>query len=536
MNADAALALDLFARAPWQLGGIVLRGDGPEREAWLSALGERIMLRSMPRNTDDERLLGGLDLAQALSGRAVAARGLLAEADGGVLVVRGAERIDAALAGRLAAMLDEGRVGESDARVGLVLLDDGREDERVPDALAERIGFALDFSSVSPELVEGRATQDSFARVARPSTGSGLTDQEAEKLIREISQACLALGVDSMRAARFALRVAQGADLESAIRLVLAHRATRLPARPDAEPPPAPEAQPDEQRRSTLDDVVLDSVAAVLPPDMLAALAAGQGRKQAKSDGAGMRQRSAMRGRPLGSRSGMPRGGARLALIDTLRAAAPWQAMRGRALGAPVAIRRSDLRIRRFAAHEEAVTIFAVDASGSAAAARLGEAKGAVELLLAEAYVKRTQVALIAFRGTAVELLLPPTRSLTRARRLLGDLPGGGGTPLAAGVTAARTLAQGVAARGRTPFVVLLTDGRANIALDGSAGGTAPQREAEIAGRALAAARIAAVLIDTGARPRAEGAALARAMDARYLPLPRADAARVSAAVKAARA
>ncbi|MGL1479687.1 hypothetical protein ACSTI8_00115, partial [Vibrio parahaemolyticus] len=87
------------------------------------------------------------------------------------------------------------------------------------------------------------------------------------------------------------------------------------------------------------------------------------------------------------------------------------QRLRGAAPGDKrVRVRRDDLRIRRFENRAEATTIFAVDASGSAALTRLAEAKGAVELLLSEAYVKREQVALIAFRGTEAALLLPPTR------------------------------------------------------------------------------------------------------------------------------
>ena len=120
--------------------------------------------------------------------------------------------------------------------------------------------------------------------------------------------------------------------------------------------------------------------------------------------------------------------------------AVPWQALRRRESPERdgLIVRKSDLKIRRFEEKASSVTLFCVDASGSAAVARLAEAKGAVERLLAQAYVARSEVALIAFRGSGAELLLPPTRSLTRARRALAELPGGGGTPLAAGASLAR--------------------------------------------------------------------------------------------------
>ena len=143
-------------------------------------------------------------------------------------------------------------------------------------------------------------------------------------------------------------------------------------------------------------------------------------------------------------------------------------------------------------------------------------------------------MALIAFRGAAAELLLPPTRSLVRARRSLADLPGGGGTPLAAGLRAALDLAELARARGRTPFVVVLTDGRANIAADGRAVRAAAAADATAAAKAIGGAGIAAAFLDISARPGSEGAALAAAMRARYLPLPRADAATMHAAVRAA--
>jgi magnesium chelatase subunit D len=132
----------------------------------------------------------------------------------------------------------------------------------------------------------------------------------------------------------------------------------------------------------------------------------------------------------MGSLPGDPRSGARLDLMATLRTAAPWQRLRGPAPGgARLRVQADDFRVVRFRQRAQSVTVFVVDASGSAALYRLAEAKGAVELLLADCYVRRDEVAMIAFRGDMAELLLPPTRSLVRAKRSLSALPGGGGTP-----------------------------------------------------------------------------------------------------------
>jgi magnesium chelatase subunit D len=178
--------------------------------------------------------------------------------------------------------------------------------------------------------------------------------------------------------------------------------------------------------------------------------------------------------------------------------------------------------------------IFAVDASGSAAMSRLNEAKGAVEMLLAQAYAARDHVALIAFRGTEADLLLPPTRSLVQTKRRLANLPGGGGTPLAAGLQEAALLASQSGAKGLTPTVMLLTDGRANVALDGSADRAQAAVDAERLAQLLRAQGTASLVIDMGNRPTAALRGLAGHLDAPYLALPRADAQRLTGAVSAA--
>jgi magnesium chelatase subunit D len=196
-----------------------------------------------------------------------------------------------------------------------------------------------------------------------------------------------------------------------------------------------------------------------------------------------------------------------------------------------VIVERDDFRVTRYRERTESTIIFAVDASGSAALHRLAEAKGAVELLLNDCYVRRDQVALIAFRGEQSDLLLPPTRSLVRAKRNLSALPGGGGTPLAAGLSAAVELARTAQGRGMTPTLALITDGRANIALDGTADRARAAEDAARLARAVRAEAIPGLVIDMSPRPQRQLETLAREMGAPYLPMPRADAGRLSAAV-----
>lgn len=554
--ADAELALRLFAVDPAGLGGLWLRGGGPVRDALVAALATRLPpgrpLRRLPLSIDDDRLVGGIDLGASLAaGRPVRHAGLLGEAAGGILLVAGAERMNEAIAGRLAAAMD------ADGTAAW-LLDDG-EEELPPPAVTERVAFRIDLTGIARMPVRdseaGRATPDPAVLAAALA---GVAAPEAD-VLRALAAAALAFGIASARTMLFALRAARASaalagrgaiaaeDVTLAVRLVMVPVATRLPA-PEAEPPEAepeppppedsadqpPEEQqePEELTLPPLEDLVLEAVRATLPPELFERLAQDRARGRGPQQrGRGARKKAKLRGRPIGCRPGTPAGGLRLALADTLRAAAPWQRLRAPGPGR-LRLRKDDLRVRRFEARETVLTIFAVDASGSAAFARLAEAKGAVELLLERAYAKRAEVALIAFRGTTAELLLPPTRSLTRARRLLAGLPGGGGTPLAAGLDAALLLAEGQSGRGRTPQLVVLTDGKANIAADGTQSRARAGADAEAAARRIAASGLKSVVIDIGPRRQPEAAAIAGAMAGRYLHLPRGDAAQLTQAMQ----
>ena len=570
---DALLAARLFAVDPAGTGVLLRSPAGPARDAWLAAL--RGMLpeepwRRVPVGISDDRLLGGLDLPATLAaGRRVAMRGVLAEADGGVVVLPMAERLPSGTAARLAAVLDGGEWDGAETRFGVVALDEGVEDEAAPPGLMDRLAMHV-LLPPFPPAGEGRGERAD--RIARnggqrrllphpdplPQAGEGEARSllpsvvAGEDVVEALCATALALGIASVRAPLLALRVARAAaaldgrtavsleDAALAACLVLAPRATQVPAdapEPESEQADPPPEQPDNTPGPDISqpppsDIVLDAARAALPPGLLSQPGAGPRTRKPAAGKAGAVQ-SSRRGRPAGVRAGDPRAN-RLNVIETLRAAASWQRIRAAQPGR-MEIRRDDFRVIRLTQRSDTTTIFLVDASGSAAMNRLAEAKGAVELLLADCYIRRDHVAVVSFRGKAAELLLPPTRSLVRAKRSLAGLPGGGGTPLAAGINAGAQLAAQVRRRGGTPTLVLLTDGRANVALDGRGGRERAEVEATDAARAVRAAGFTALFVDTSPRPNPLSQRIAAAMAARYVPLPYADARALSDAVQAAR-
>ena len=347
--------------------------------------------------------------------------------------------------------------------------------------------------------------------------------------------------------------------MASAAALVLAPRARQALAHeppsadsPSPAPPPPESAQapepPDSAEGgdqseapapvglSAATEVLLEAIATAVPEAWLAAASAVAKAQRARAGRVGARTRLALRGRPRGVRAGALAPGDRLNVPATLRAAAPLAKLRPPpAPGLRFALASEDFRIQCYETRAATTTLFVVDASGSAALQRLGEAKGAVEAMLADSYARRDEVAMVIFRGEHTDLVLPPTRALVRARRALAGVPGGGATPLAKAVQHATTLAQDIARQGRQPLVVFLTDGRGNIALDGVADRVQAQADTERAARAFAFAGLAGLVLDTGRRPEPRARALAEHLGAAYAPLPRQGAAAIAQLVTASR-
>jgi magnesium chelatase subunit D len=629
MQGDAATIAALFAMDPAGLGGVALRAPAcAARDDWLALLRTLLPaaspMRRVPLNIGDTALLGGLDLGATLqAGRPVALQGLLAQAHSGVLVLAMAERMTAGAAARFGSVLDSGQVllqrdgldSVLPARLGLVALDEGAdEDEQLPASLAERLAFHMRIDGQAEDEESPRWTADEVL-TARQRVGRV---QMAPESVQALCAAAMALGIDSLRASLFAARAARAAaalagsdtveeeHIAVAARLVLAPRATRLPPAPEQqepeppqeqasppepaenpapEPPPEPPQDPQDDAKNEENDEadsqppdpqelaerVLEAAQAAIPAGLLASLKIGalQRAKSPTSGSAGAEQKNALRGRPVGARKGEPRAGQRINVLETLRAAAPWQKLRRNALAstsapgparpppyssasgrapnssplspsapppatAPrIVVRKEDFHVTRFRQLGQTTTVFVVDASGSSALNRLAEAKGAVELLLADCYVRRDSVAVLAFRGKVAEVLLPPTRSLARAKRSLAGLPGGGGTPLASAIDAAAALAGQIKRKGETPIVVLLTDGKANIARDGSPGRGPATSDALAAAAQLRATGVSALLVDTSPQPQSSAEQLAAAMGAQYLALPYGGAQSLNQAVRA---
>src|SRR5450432_3666097 len=216
---DAVAAAQLFAVDPLGTGGVLLRSRaGPVRDLWLAALRTALPpsqpLKQLPLHVADGRLLGGLDLnATLLAGRPVAERGLLAEADGGVLMLAMAERLSSATTVHITSAMDaQETIVERDglslrlpARFGVVALDEGLDDEFAPASLRDRLAFLVDLNEISFREADQFSMDGEEILEARERLAALKVEPEP---IETICSAAGTLGIVSLRAPLLTLRVA----------------------------------------------------------------------------------------------------------------------------------------------------------------------------------------------------------------------------------------------------------------------------------------------------------------------------------------
>ena len=293
------------------------------------------------------------------------------------------------------------------------------------------------------------------------------------------------------------------------------------------------EAPSDLPSSENLQEMMIAAALASLPPDVLEGLLTKPGRNLGNTSGrSGQFRSGTQRGRPLPPRTGRPGGHARLHILSTLRAAAPKQRLRGNTQQGRVAIRSEDFHVHRYQQHSASCLILALDASGSAALQRLAEAKGAVELLLQQSYARRDSVCIVSFKGAKAQLLLPMTRSLVRAKRAMMGLPGGGGTPLALALKMACEQATQLQRQGVTPILVVLSDGRANVNLQGLGGRAQAQADAQQWAAQWRQTGHRCLWIDTSLQPDTQVQNMAQTMGGSYLPMPQVQAQRMASAME----
>lgn len=570
---DALLAIELLAMGRAEIGGLWLKARaGGVRDLFLERLRERLggSWQRLPPGSSMANLIGGIDLAAtARRGSLVRQEGLLARAEGGVLLIPMAERLDPAIAALVARTMDE-TTGDG---ILVVALDESLEDEApLSGLIGDRLALRIDLDGIGwhhverspmeapapsrPGLDWHRASLDDRLLKALAALSSN-TGHHSARILSHLARTARLLAFREGRKAVAEQDVLGALRLCLGIRLVPTQEPTEGEAPPlaqgtdaSSEPASADEPARHEPQSVTTTPTQLDSLT-----EMLAAVEAGTlsadpwlsiCQRPTRSSGlagkSGGLRKNARRGRPFGIGLSPPHPEARPDIVATLRAAAPFQKIRAAqrlalstpqllpsaAIGPRAYVTRDDFRYVRLRHAAPSTAIFVVDASGSTALERLGETKGAIEQLLARCYVRRDEVALIAFRGTSAELLLPPTRSLTAAKRKLAGLPGGGPTPLASGLKAGMELAQSVERRGSSPVLVLLTDGSGNIALDGSPDRTLAAEELTRLAATCKARQTRTICIDIARRPRESVTNLARMLGADLHVLKQADAGRVS--------
>ncbi|WP_292990308.1 VWA domain-containing protein [Mycobacterium sp.] len=543
-----------------------------------------VRLVELPVGATEDRVAGSIDLKQALSDGAVHFEpGLLAKAHRGILYVDEVNLLhdhlvdlllDAAAMGTVTVERDGISVTHA-AKFVLVGTMNPEEGELRPQLL-DRFGLTVEVAAPKDpaqraEVVRRRlqfdadpkafrakyanAEQRLVHRIQHAQSVLGRIQLTDAALLR-IAEVCAAAGVDGMRADIVMARAAAAHaawhdrdhpnidDLRAAAKLALPHRRRRnpfdapgldddqldelLPPGTDQSPEPDPDNDPDDPGGgqdapdTTPPNPGGGQQNSASPPPVGAGEPYRTKLFTVRGVGDGHAGRRSRARTTTGRRTGAsPLSDAGIHLVETVRAAAPHQAARGRSTGR-LLLRPTDLRRAVREGREANLVVFVVDTSGSMAAReRMQQVKTAILSLLLDAYRRRDRVGVITFRDRAAEIALPPTGSTDIAAKRLDDLPAGGRTPLAEGLMKAAEVVRRERLRdpGRRPLLVIVTDGRATAGPD-------PVARAHQAAALLLHEGIDSIVVDceSGRMRMGLAANLAEHLNAEHVPLAQVNA------------
>jgi len=506
----------LLASVDWRLS-VLLKGDkGSGKSTAARALADLLPAGApfinLPIGTTEERLLGGLDLAQALDGQARLKPGLIHESNGGVLYIDEVNLLSDALTDALLDVASSGRhyverdgLSASTNAQFVLLGSMNAEEGLLRPQLLDRFALSLDVEAPSTAEQRAQIVESRLRFDTAPAVFCAACEEEQQHLrsvivkarsqqvrhsnesLLEISRVIAAAGVKSLRADLATLRAAKAhaalhereeivqADIDAVLPLVLHHRGKQPPSDRPTEPP-SPRTESPEKQTGVREQV--------FPTDI----------RKAPEFRVSVPDKGGLRGRT--------------AEIDgqtSLNVVASFtQSFRNTGTAS---LKTEHLVFRTPKATSSMRFVFVVDSSGShAAQQRMRAVKGVVAALLESSLDARDEVAVISFRGAKAEIVLGPCRDAEAARKVLDFLPTGGRTPLAHALELARTLLS------PSSLVVLVTDGRANVSLgDGD-----PWEEALHAAEKL---KGPAVVVDSSLACSPALESLAAAMQARLIRL-----------------
>ncbi|HMF15869.1 MAG TPA: VWA domain-containing protein, partial [Gemmataceae bacterium] len=508
----------------------------------------------LPLGATEDRVLGTLDLQKALGqGKSSFQPGLLAATNRGILYI---DEVNLLADHLVDVLLDAAASGiNSVQREGMAVVHPARflligtmnpEEGKLRPQLLDRFGLVVDIAGAREpetrtEVVRRRlafetnpkAFLQSWAKeqetlrqriiVARNLLSSVMVDDE---LVLLISQICCEHQVDGLRADIVMHKTAQAMaafdgrtavtpeDVRVAAELALPHRrrsrqsvisgqqsaiTSRQTAGNDSPP----------KNAKAKDQEVFEPA----PPEDKPHLPKNGCEKEMMASG--RRQSMAAKSQGRFVRAVADETPASLALAASLRAAA----RRGSFHNGKLKVETVDLHRKEFESRTGIYLLFVVDSSGSMATRRRMElVKGTVLNLLQDAYEKRDQVGVIAFRGIEARVLLPFTADVEEAEQALRELPTGGRTPLAHALVLAGEMIERV--RRSHPdapvLLALLSDGKANVSLPGTEGD--PWQQALLAAERIAEMKISSLVLDSAAGFVQTGRAqeLAQALAAEY--------------------